>query len=149
MNNNALKKYQKGQSMVEYTVILIALTTTLYSVTQDSSTVDIVGTNKDQTGSLMHALHERYTDQSLAIRITELPEYSDLSEISAYYNQLNKFPTLSGQIYRADAEMNKLKNQLDTYNGYVQNLKKYKDVKNTAQDLMRNAREEFKSVILP
>jgi hypothetical protein len=149
VNNYSLKKHQKGQSMIEYTVILIALTTTLYSVTQGSSTTGIVGTNKDQKGSLMNALHERYTDQSLAIRITELPEYRDLGEISTYYNQLNKFPTLSGQIYRADAEMDKLKNQLDTYNGYVQNLAKYKDIKNTAKDLMGDALEEFKSGILP
>lgn len=135
--------------MIEYTVILIALTTTLYSVTQGLSTSEVVGVNKDQAGTLMNALHQSYTSQNLAIRISELPEYSDLSEMKNYYDQLGKYPTLANQLKSADTQMNNVKQQLDTYNNYIGELSKYKDVKDSFGSLMEDAASELTSGVLP
>lgn len=135
--------------MIEYTVILVALTTTLYSVTQGLSTSEVVGVNKDQDGTLMNALHQSYTSQNLAIRISELPEYSDLSEMKKYYDQLEKFPTLANQLKSADTQMNNVKQQLDTYNSYIGELSKYKDVKDPLGSLMEGAASELTSGVLP
>ncbi len=135
--------------MIEYTVILVALTTTLYSVTQGLSTSEVVGVNKDQDGTLMNALHQSYTSQNLAIRISELPEYSDLSEMKKYYDQLEKFPTLANQLQSADTKMNNIKQQLDTYNNYVGELSKYKNVKDSFGSLMEDAANELRSGVLP
>ncbi|MCJ8337757.1 MAG: hypothetical protein MJK10_04755 [Pseudomonadales bacterium] len=122
--------------MIEYTVILVALTTTLYSVTQGPSTTTVIGTDKDQDNSLMQGIHRRYSEQSFGLRITDLPEYSNIDDIKGYYENLGKYPELSKKLGSAAASINQVTAGLDTLNNHIEQLASYKErLKNIDQEL--------------
>ena len=136
MNNSSQRHRQAGQSMIEYTVILVALTTTLYSVTQGPSTTTVIGTDKDQDNSLMQGMHRRYSEQSFGLRITDLPEYSNIDDIKGYYENLGKYPELSKKLGSAAASINQVTAGLDTLNNHIEQLASYKErLKNIDQEL--------------
>ena len=136
MNNSSQRHRQAGQSMIEYTVILVALTTTLYSVTQGPSTTTVIGTDKDQDNSLMQGMHRRYSEQSFGLRITDLPEYSNIDDIKGYYENLGKYPELSKKLVSAAASINQVTAGLDTLNNHIEQLASYKErLKNIDQEL--------------
>lgn len=133
-NTKALsRQYQLGQSMVEYTVILIALSAALFTVT--SSDYGHVGTQKLDVNdpnfekydrSLLQAMHNRYEAQSYGLRISDLPE-RNIDEITGYYNRLEKFPTLSSEIAQVSSNLNKLNQNLNDINDGITSLNAYKE----------------------
>jgi len=132
-NKGSIKRYQSGQSMVEYTVILIAMSTALYTVT--TSEFGHVGTQKLEVTdpnfekynrSLLQAMHNRYEAQSFGLRISELPE-RNFDEITGYYDRLEKFPTLSSEIGQVSSNLNKLNQNLNDVNDGISTLNTLKE----------------------
>ncbi len=119
-----MPQYEKGQGMVEYIVILAALTTALIAAGNGS-----VGFSKDDDDSLVQALHERYTAQAYAISISEIPEGRDLVELADYYNELGKYPSLSSKLDSAGSTLNKVSGGLAIIDQGISNLEKYTDPK--------------------
>jgi len=111
---------QSGQSMVEYVVILGALTTALLT-----AGVGNIGFSKADDQSLMQAMHNRYTDQAFALSISELPEGRDLTELASYYNELDKYPELAKQLQASGAMLNKVTSGLSTISSGVSLLEQY------------------------
>ena len=109
MNKRCAK--QQGQSMVEYTVILMALTVALLGIGYSDSTGNI-GLNKDEEGSLLNAVHNRYTEQAYALSITELPEHPDYGDLVQYYASHNKYPSLQPWLNDADSALNQFESNV-------------------------------------
>jgi Flp pilus assembly pilin Flp len=122
--------HSKGQAMVEYIVILVALSAALISAGNGS-----IGFSKDDKDSLVQALHNRYTTQAYALSISEIPEGRDLGELADYYVALDKYPGLSPKLRTADKTLDKLTSGLENLNKGIDSLKKYADPKN-ALDLI-------------
>ena len=123
------KRHQLGQSMVEYTVLLIALTAAMLTVS--GGEYGHVGTRKSTPTeqhyqqydrSLMQAVHQRYRAQSYGLRITELPELN-VDGLSQYYNRLEKFPALSSEINKVAGHLNKVNQNFNDVNEGLSKLK--------------------------
>lgn len=97
--------------MVEYTVILMALTVALLGIGYSDTTGNI-GLNKDEKGSLLNAVHNRYTEQAYALSITELPEHPDYGNLVSYYKSHNKYPSLQPWLSDADNALNKFESNV-------------------------------------
>ena len=121
---------QAGQSMIEYSVILVALTTALMAAGLGS-----VGLSKNDDQSLMQALHQRYTAQAYALSVTELPEGRDLGELAAYYQDLNKYPELAAQLQDASIAINQASQGIAKATQGINTLKSYTDPKQALQAL--------------
>lgn len=88
------KNRQAGQSMVEYTVILVALTMAVLAVGDgDFSTPG--DSNIDELRQAIDFSHRGYT---YAVSLSEYPESEDLLVIAEYYNDLGKHPQLADQM---------------------------------------------------
>ena len=127
---NFFKRSQQGQSMVEYTVVLVALTTALMTAGLGS-----VGLSKNDDQSLLQAMHQRYTTQAYSLSITELPEGRDLAELAAYYDSLDKYPELSKRLQEASESINKVSQGISKVSDGVNTLKAYTDPKKALDNL--------------
>ncbi len=116
--------HAKGQAMIEYAVILVALTTALVAAGNGS-----IGFSKNDDDSLVQALHNRYTTQAYALSISEIPEGRDLTELADYYNSLEKYPELSSKLESAGTTLNKISGGLAIVDQGISNLEKYTDPK--------------------
>ncbi|MFT7491751.1 MAG: Flp pilus assembly pilin Flp [Pseudohongiellaceae bacterium] len=147
----------KGQAMVEYVVILGVLVTALLTAGEGS-----IGLTKNDDGSLVQALHNRYTAQAYALSLSESPELNDLAELASYYKSLDKFPELSNKMNEADQFLIKLASNLNEVNTGMDQLKEYSQnpenaVRDTitvgldiAKDQMKTQLEEkFQEAISP
>jgi hypothetical protein len=123
------KRKQLGQSMVEYTVILIAITVGLSAVVIGNEK----GLDDDNNPSLLGAMHTRYNQQSYAVRLTELPESQDLTAIVSYYSALNKYPELVNNMGQAATKIKEVTGKIDSVSSKLVELNNYKD---KAQDLI-------------
>jgi Flp pilus assembly pilin Flp len=112
----------QGQAMIEYVVILAALSAALIASGNGS-----IGLSKTDNGSLLEAMHERYTEQAYALSISEAPETDDLAELAEYYNSLNKYPALSSKLEVAAVTLAKVTNGLAVVDKGLTTLKKYTD----------------------
>lgn len=127
---------QSGQSMVEYTVVLVALVGALYVVTADGKKGGLIASDKQQQGSLLQLMHHRYTRQNMAIRISELPEKRNLKQLADYYQQLDKYPKLSQGIENAGNKVSKLTEDIESVNKKMSKLIDYqKQVKKTLEQI--------------
>ena len=124
------QRLQQGQSMVEYTVVLVALTTALMTAGLGS-----VGLSKNDDQSLLQAMHQRYTTQAYSLSITELPEGRDLAELADYYNSLDKYPELSQRLQDASESINKVSQGIAKVSDGVNTLKAYTDPKKALDSL--------------
>jgi Flp pilus assembly pilin Flp len=120
----------RGQAMVEYVVILVALSAALISAGNGS-----IGFSKKDDGSLVQALHNRYTTQTYALSISEIPEGRSLTELAEYYKGLDKYPALNSKLEIAGSTLTKGTNGLAIVDQGIDGLKKYTDPKN-ALDLI-------------
>jgi hypothetical protein len=134
--------------MVEYTVVLIAITTALLTVLPSED--GHVGTGKSKPGdanyskydgSLMQAMHERYEAQSFGLRISEMPERNN-SELVQYYNRLEKFPALSTGIEKVSSQLTQV-NQ--SFNDINDGLASINSLKERASTEFNSAKEKVQS----
>ena len=139
----------QGQAMVEYVVILVALSAALISAGNGS-----IGFSKNDDGSLVQALHNRYTTQAYALSISEIPESRSLTELAEYYKGLDKYPALSSKLETAGNTLNKVTNGLAIVDKGIDGLKAYTDPKNALDlidtDTIKNQiKDQLKDAINP
>lgn len=150
----AKMKYQSGQSMVEYVVVLSALMAALYAVTDEPGAV---GMNKNQDPSLMHAIHQRYSNQNFALRLTQIPP-SDAgynfesirggAGLSNYEGALNKIAkNVTGKHAREELNDYRKSNIFSLIDGMKQQaenlLKKFSDAAQLTRQILNTAINEF------
>ncbi|HEX5056720.1 MAG TPA: hypothetical protein VFX02_09505 [Gammaproteobacteria bacterium] len=88
------KNPQSGQSMVEYVVVLAALTLAVLAIGDgDFSTPE--DSNMDE---LRQAIDYRYRGYSYAVSLSEIPESENPLEVAQYYDSLGKYPELASQM---------------------------------------------------
>jgi len=92
---------QRGQSMVEYTVILAALTAALLAAGRGS--VD----------ELRKAVIDKQRGYSYAVSLSEIPESGDLTEIAAYYKRLDKYPGIQAELAAGGRKLGQFARQLE------------------------------------
>lgn len=122
INTNNRPARMQGQSMIEYAVVLAALSTALIAAGNGS-----IGFSKDDDGSLVQALHNRYTTQAYALSISEIPEGRSLTELADYYKSLDKYPSLSTKLETAGDTLNKVSVGLAKIDEGISNLEQYTD----------------------
>ena len=139
------KRYQSGQSMIEYTVILMALTVLLVNVTGEPEEPTL-GLSRVDENTLMYAVHQRYTAQDFGLRISELPVRSNLADITDYYDELEKFPHLSKKLDGGASSINKVTEAVNSIESSISTLTDYDldAVKDKVKDL---AEEQFKDAL--
>jgi len=108
-------RLQTGQSMVEYVVILAALTAALLTPGLGS-----VGLTQNDADSLLRAAANKHRGHGYALSLSEIPETDDLVQLSAYYDSLGKYPDLSAQLASGAGTLTQLSNRLNTINGTLQ-----------------------------
>ena len=84
---------QRGQSMVEYIVVVSALAMALL--------VPGLGSNE----SLRQAVVNQQNGYSYAISLSDIPETDDLTELADYYDSLARHPELSKDLRNGDQAM--------------------------------------------
>jgi hypothetical protein len=89
-----IKKYTTGQAMVEYVIVLVALTLAVLAVGDGDFSTPEDG-NIDE---LRQAVDFRYRGYTYAVSLSEYPESEDLLEIADYYDSLGKHPELADQL---------------------------------------------------
>jgi hypothetical protein len=88
------KILQCGQSMVEYVVVLSALTLAVLAVGDgDFSTPE--DSNIDELRQAIDFRHRGYT---YAVSLSEIPEAESPLEVAQYYDSLGKYPELASQM---------------------------------------------------
>ena len=95
---------QRGQAMVEYVVILAALTAALLLAGNGS------------VEDLRQAVVDRHRGQSYALSLSEIPETDDLELLAEYYRDLGKYPELADQLGNAGGQLGQLADQLEATN---------------------------------
>lgn len=88
------KILQYGQSMVEYVVVLSALTLAVLAIGDgDFSTPE--DSNIDELRQAIDFRHRGYT---YAVSLSEIPEAENPLEVAQYYDSLGKHPELANQM---------------------------------------------------
>jgi hypothetical protein len=88
------KNSQSGQSMVEYAVVLAALTLAVLAIGDgDFSTPE--DSNIDELRQAVDFRHRGYT---YAVSLSEIPEAENPLEVAQYYDSLGKHPELASQM---------------------------------------------------
>lgn len=148
------KHYQSGQSMVEYTVILIAITAALMGLGlgPGESKFGTIGLNKNEQDSLLNVMHRRYTEQTYALSMSDLVEHPDYGELSSYYDSLDKYPLISPQLANGDRYLDRVSDTVGDAARTVDELRNFSpqdlvdqggnvidSVKDQMRDQLRNA----------
>lgn len=102
---------QRGQSMVEYTVVCAALAFALLA--PGSGSIE----------SLRQAAVNQQSGYSYAISLSEIPETDDLTELANYYDSLGKHADLANDLRGGDQKMK------DFADKYAETTGKLKDFK--------------------
>jgi len=142
------RRYQSGQSMIEYTVILMALTALLVNVSGDPDE-STLGLSSEDKNTLMYSVHQRYTAQDFGLRVSELPERENLDDITNYYDELEKFPDLSKKLNSVASSINTVTEAVDDIESNISTLSNYDldavkdDVKSLAEDQFKDALKDF------
>lgn len=85
---------QSGQSMVEYVVVLAALTLAVLAMGDgDFSTPEDSNINE-----LRQAIDFRHRGYTYAVSLSEIPEAENPLEVAQYYDSLGKHPELASQM---------------------------------------------------
>ncbi|GEM_PF-1872311 len=101
---------QRGQAMVEYVVILAALTAALLLAGNGS------------VEDLRQAVVDSQRGQSYALSLSEIPETDDLERLAEYYRELGKYPQLADQLGSAGGRLGQLADQLEATNQLLGNF---------------------------
>ncbi len=124
------RKSQTGQSMVEYVVVLMALSAALLTVnytTRDGKTVadGYIGMSESDQGSLVQAFNQKHRGFGYALSLSEIPETDDLVALSVYYDRLGKYPELSKQLKSGGQALNKLSSGLNSISSGINSVGNY------------------------
>ncbi len=117
MNYQITTSSQTGQSMVEYVVILAALTAALLTPGLGS-----VGLTQNDSDSLLRAAASKHRGHGYALSLSEIPETDDLAELATYYDSLGKYPELSAQLGSGASALGQLANRLNTIDQKLQSF---------------------------
>src|ERR1044071_2996478 len=88
------KNAQSGQSMVEYAVVLAALTLAVLAIGDG----DFSTPGDSNMNELRQAIDYRYRGYSYAVSLSEIPEAENPLEVAEYYDSLGKYPELASQM---------------------------------------------------
>ena len=122
---------QPGQSMVEYVVVLGALSAALFAANQkpgelcDDDQVGYIGSHECDKGSLIQAINQKHRGQGYALSLSEIPETDNLGELQAYYDDLEKFPELSKQLGDISNKLGQVNSGIKKATTVVGKIKKY------------------------
>lgn len=97
---------QSGQSMVEYTIVLVALTMALLAVSGGSNNQD------GNIYELQQAIVEKFRGYSYAVSLSEYPESDNLTTIADYYDSMGRHPEVANQLREGDSKVTEI---IDTY----------------------------------
>jgi hypothetical protein len=111
-----MHKQQRGQSMVEYIVVVGALAMALLAPG--------LGSNE----SLRQAVVNQQNGYSYAISLSDIPETDDLTELANYYDSLEKYPELANDLRGGDQAMK------DFADKYMETTGALKDFKSPLPD---------------
>ena len=128
--NIGMGNRQAGQSMVEYVVVLMALTAALlytdYTTRSgESLPKGYIGTSESDQGSLIQAINQKHRGHSYALSLSEIPETDDLQQLKIYYDSLNKYPQFSPQLGSIASKIGQVSSNLNKVTNTVNQLKKY------------------------
>jgi hypothetical protein len=102
------KKFQRGQSMVEYVVILSALTMAVLALGDG----DFNTPEDSNIEELRQAIDYRHRGYTYALSLSEIPEDENPMEVAMYYDSLGKHPELASQMARGYST---IQNYVDQY----------------------------------
>ncbi|MFQ5658867.1 MAG: hypothetical protein ACE5GZ_00465 [Gammaproteobacteria bacterium] len=137
MGNRLNSSWQIGQSMVEYTIVLVfgvlALTT---------------GPSGDVMQDLLKVIKQNYEGYSYGISLSELPDFDSATE---YKNALKQHGVPPQEIDRLAVETSKLYPDLKPYNkdpvAQLKKLQSIKKAKKQLQDRVKKAVRNATSII--
>lgn len=115
---------QKGQAMVEYTIVVMALIAALLApsiwLSSDTSGEGTIGLDQSQQGTLLRAVANKHRGYGYALSLAEIPETDGtdvkLKELAAYYDSLGKYPGLSAQLKQGANKLTQWNGQLNSLN---------------------------------
>lgn len=124
---------QGGQAMVEYTVILLALTAALLAPSLWRSSggdeTGVIGLDQSQRGSVLRAVANKHRGYGYALSLSEIPEMDGskqpgqaedpLTELANFYDSLGKYPELSRQLGEAGRLRGEIDGLTQTLAGHV------------------------------
>jgi len=114
---------QSGQSMIEYVVILGALSAALLAPGLGS-----VGETVTDQNSFLEAISDKHRGHGYTVSLSDLPESDDLLVLVDYYDRLGKYPALSSQLKSGSNKLASFSNnltQLSNTIGQVQQAQQY------------------------
>ena len=125
VNNN-----QCGQAMVEYVVILVALSAVLLTANYtagDGTNLPrgYIGFSEADQGSLVQAINQKHRGHNYALSLSEIPETDNWVALAAYYDSLNKYPELSGQLGQAGQKMGQITSGINKINSGLSQVNQY------------------------
>ncbi len=117
---------QSGQSMVEYVVILIALSLVLLVADREGKRIPdgYIGSTESDQGSLIQAINQKHRGQGYALSLSEIPETDDLVDLQAYYDRLGKYPELSKQLGNIGTKLGQVNSGISKATKVVRTIKK-------------------------
>ena len=110
MKTRPLPKQSRGQSMVEYLVILMALVPVF---------LPWKGGPLDQ---LRQAVVDKHRGYTYAASLSEIPETDRLDELADYYDALGKYPELAAQLRSGGQKIGNLSQQIESVNDRLQSF---------------------------
>tara|TARA_Y100001935_G_scaffold255643_1_gene270415 strand:- start:19542 stop:19943 length:402 start_codon:yes stop_codon:yes gene_type:complete len=112
-----MRSYQKGQSMVEYVVIIGALSAAL--ILPGLGSIGIIPTDQD---SVLEGFSNKHRGHGFAISLSEMPETDSLAELAAYYERLGKYPELTPQLKAGSQKLGMFSNRLTEMGNFVKKV---------------------------
>ena len=128
---------QRGQAMVEYTVVLMALMAALLAPglwpSSDQGGDGLVGLDQSRQGTLLRAIADKRRGFGYALSLAEIPEVdgadgsgggsnNKLARLADYYDSLGKYPGLSAQLRQAGGKIDGWGQQLNDLNNVLSQL---------------------------
>jgi len=109
---------QLGQSMVEYVVILGALSAALLAPGLGS-----IGTSPTDQNSVLKAISDKHRGHGYTISLSEPPETDELLVLADYYDRLGKYPELSAQLRSGGTKLGAFSSHLTQLGSAINQLK--------------------------
>ena len=133
MLNEKLKSNQLGQSMIEYTVVIIFGILTITS-----------GPMRDQVTLLMDGIRENYQGYSFAVSMSDIPDSSSHNEYFTLLDSQNVSDNLKQKL--SDRTSNNLQRSPSEYQREIRN---YNIAPPAIQNTIKQAVNNLKSISIP
>ncbi len=130
---------QSGQSMVEYVVILMALSAALLTANYTAGDgtdlpMGYIGTSEAEQGSLIQAINMKHRGHNYALSLSQIPDAADCggemndgkpTGVAAFYESLEKYPELSPQLRSCERMMARLTSGINRITSEVSRVSSY------------------------